>query len=127
MQLKDIELSACKSKPMPKFLTLPEMCLYISLRYLYKSWHKGEIAENDAKVEKQKILGEYERYKTAYVDWCKVYSDYQDNIRKAGTLLSDIEKSEDISEIAVTACKVIGIMTGDESFIKRQERKFEKK
>ena len=123
MQLKDIELSACNNKSMPKYLTLPEMCLYISLRYLYKSWHTGEISTENAKSEKQKILGEYERFEKTYSDWCKVCSDYQDNIRKAGTMLSNIEKSKDVKDIAVLACEVIGIMTGDECFASRQKKK----
>ena len=108
---------------MPKYLTLPEMCLYISLRYLYKSWHTGVTTTENAKSEKQKILGEYERFEKAYSDWCKLCSDYQDNIRKAGTMLSDIEKSKDAKDIAVLACEVIGIMIGDESFSSRQKKK----
>ena len=123
MQLKDIEFDACNNKPMSKYLTLPEMCLYISLRYLYKSWHIGAISKENATADKHKLLAEYERYKAAYNDYLKVYGDYQDNICKAGTMLSDIEKSKDVKDIAVLACKVIGIMTGDESFAPRQMKK----
>ena len=123
MQLKNIELDACKNKPLPKFLTLPETCLYISLRYLYKSYHKGEISKENATAEKHKLLAEYERFEKAYSDWCKLCSDYQDNIRKAGTMLSDIEKSDNTEDMAVLACEVVGIMIGDENFASRQKKK----
>lgn len=123
MQIKDLELYACRNKPLPEFLTLPETCLYISLRYLYQSYHKGEISKENAKSEKRKMLGEYERFKMTYDNWLKEFGYHQGNIRRAGTLLSDIEKTKNVKDIAVLACKVIGIMIGDESFFPRQMKK----
>ena len=37
--------------------------------------------------------------------------------------MNDIEKSDNAEDIAVLACEVIGIMTGDASFSKRQKKK----
>lgn len=37
--------------------------------------------------------------------------------------MNDIEKSDNAEDIAVLACEVIGIMTGDASFSPRQKKK----
>lgn len=84
---------------------------------------KGEISKNDAKAEKQQIIGKCTEFEAAYEQWCSVYKSYQDNVRKAGTLINDIEKSDNAEDIAVLACEVIGIMTGDASFSPRQKKK----
>lgn len=69
--------------------------------------------------EKQKI--------DKYLNQCSVYKAYQDNIRKAGSLLNEIEKSENLYDIAVNACETISVMTGDESFAERQKRKIQER
>lgn len=124
MRTKEIELSAAKNIPPPKYLTMPETCFYITLRSLYRYYKKGEISKNDAKAEKQQMIGKCTEFEAAYEQWCSIYKSYQDNIRKAGTLINDIEKSDNAEDIAVLACEVIGIMTGDESFAPRQKKKF---
>lgn len=123
MRTKEIELSAAKSIPPPKYLTMPEMCFYITLRSLYWYYRKGEISKDDASKEKQKIIGKCTEFELAYQQWRSVYKSYQDNICKAGTLMNDIEKSDNSEDIAVLACEVIGIMTGDPSFVSRQKIK----
>ena len=82
--------------------------------------------KNDAKAEKQQIIGKCTEFEAAYEQWCSVYKSYQDNVRKAGTLINDIEKSDNAEDIAVLACEVIGIMTGDASFYPRQKKKIKK-
>ena len=49
MRTGEIEASAAKNKPIPKYMTIPEMCLYTSLRALYYSFRKGQIEREDAK------------------------------------------------------------------------------
>lgn len=123
MRTKEIELSAARNVPPPKHLTMSEMCFYITLRSLYRYYRKGEISKNDASKEKQQIIGKCTEFESAYKQWCSVYKSYQDNIRKAGTLINDIEKSDNAEDIAVLACEVIGIMTGEKSFAQRQKKK----
>ena len=123
MRINEIEIAAAHNKQCPKMLSAPELCLYCSFRNLYADWHKGNISKNDASIIKNKIISEYVNFKEAYDHCCEVYKSYQDNIRFAGTLLSDIEKSQDITEIAHIACEVIGLMTGDREFLKRQLKK----
>lgn len=123
MRIKEIELSAAKNIPPPKYLIAPETCLYMTLRPLYRDYKKGEISKNDAKAEKQQIICKCSEFETAYINWSNVYKAYQDNIRKAGIMLNDIEKSDNVEDIAVLACEVISIMTGDKSFCSRQKKK----
>lgn len=123
MRTREIEISAAKNISPPKYMTMPEMCFFITLRALYGDYKKGGIPKNDAKAEKQQIIGKCSEFEAAYEQWRSVYKAYQDNIRKAGTLMNDIEKSNTAEDIALLACEVIGIMTGDESFAPRQKKK----
>ena len=65
MRTKEIELSAAKNIPPPKYLTMPETCFYITLRSLYRYYKKGEISKNDAKAEKQQIIGKCTEFEVA--------------------------------------------------------------
>lgn len=123
MRIKEIELSAAKGQPLPKHPTAPEMCLYTALRALYKSYHKQEISKETAQAEKRRIIGECEHYEAEYVAWTAAAKYYQDNIRKAGTLLSQIEKSEHVRDIALLSAEAIGLMTGDDGFLKRVRKR----
>ena len=123
MRTADIELAAAKNSPLPKYMTAPEMCLYLSLRSIYSSFRKGDITKEQGTAEKSKAVADCERLDEEYQHWCDVHKAYQDGIRKADVLMSDIEKSSDTAEIAVKACEVVGILTGDENFAVRQKRK----
>lgn len=93
------------------------------LRMLYAEYKYNNLPLETAKYRKNKIYSNYKEALSAYEQHLSVYGSYQDNIRKAGTLLSDIEKTKNVKDIAVLACKVIGIMIGDESFFPRQMKK----
>ncbi|MDE5558924.1 MAG: hypothetical protein K2J32_14760, partial [Ruminococcus sp.] len=59
-------------------------------------------------------------------DYCRsVWKKYQDNIRVSEMLKTEIQKSHDIYDIAVTAVRAVGLMTHDESFIKTNTAKLE--
>ena len=125
MRIDEIELSAAKNTRLPEYLTAVEMCLYTALSALYKSYHKHDISMETAKVEKQRIISKCKQYEDERVAMIAAYKYYQDNSRRAGTLLSDIEKSTTAYDIALKACEAIGCMTGDVSFFKRQKNKME--
>lgn len=123
MRVKEIEVSAAKNQPLPDYPTIVEMCLHTALRALYQQYRNGSLEKEQAKTEKNKIISKYNLYESERINMLEVYKYHQENIRKASTLLSDIEKSENINDIAVKACEVIGCMTGDKGFLKRQEVK----
>lgn len=90
---------------------------------LYREFKGGKVSEQDAKASKAKLYADYNTAMGDYQNWITVYRAYQDNIKLAGTALSDIEKSKTAYEIAKNACDVIGVMTGDHEFCKRQMKK----
>ena len=93
------------------------------LRIIYAEYKYDNLPKEVAANRIAKIYSDYKETISAYEQWCSVYKSYQDNVRKAGTLMNDIEKSDNAEDIAVLACEVIGIMTGDASFSKRQKKK----
>lgn len=126
MRTADIELAAAKNRPLPKYVSAPEMCLYLSLRAIYSSWRRGDITKEQGTAEKNKAVSECERLGEEYQHWCDMHKAYQNSIRKADVLMSEIEKSDDTTVIAFKACEIVGILTGDASFADRQKRKIEK-
>lgn len=94
-----------------------------SLRLLYAKFKYDGLSKTEASVRKRKLLSQYNEAVSAYEGWRSAYVYYQDNLRRSGTLLSEIEKSRDVRDIALKACECIGLMTGDEEFLKRQARK----
>lgn len=125
MRIDEIERSAANNRPLPDYLTAPEMCLYESLRALYSSFRRNELSREAAKVEKQRMIGKCQQFEDDMDNALTVYKARQDNIRCGGTLLSEIEKSVDVADIAIKACEYIGLMTGDREFAARQKNKIE--
>ena len=125
MRTADIELAAAKNRPLPKYVSVPEMCLYLSLRAIYSSWRRGDITKEQGTAEKNKAVAECERFDEEYQHWCDTHKAYQNSIRKADVLMSEIEKSDDTAKIAIKACEIVGILTGDENFAVRQKRKID--
>jgi len=123
VRLKEIELSASQNRKPDIRMTMPEKCLYTLLRGLYRQYHSKQISKEDAKAEKLKIISDCTEYEKHYNEWCAMYAQYQENIRQCGQILNDIEKSKDVTEIALLACTAISLMTSDRNYIKRQERK----
>lgn len=124
MTPKDIEILAHDNRPMPEFSSLTDICLYQAFANLYNRLNLKQIVRDQAKIEKKRILKTYAETKSEYERYLSANKEYQTNIRKVGTLLSDIEKSQDIREIALKSCECIGIMTDDSDFLKRQMKKF---
>ncbi len=124
MTPKDIEILANKNRPMPQYSDFCDVSLFQAFANLYSRLNLHEVQRDQAKIEKKIILQTYARIKSENQRYIEVYKAYQENIRKAGTLLSDIEKSHDTAEIALKACECIGLMTGDKEFLIRQKCKF---
>ena len=95
------------------------------LRNLYARFKFDNLSKQSAEAEKKKLYSDYTEANEAYRHWCDTHKAYQDSIRKADVLMSDIEKSHDTADIALKACEVVGILTGDDSFASRQMRKIE--
>lgn len=96
-----------------------------SLRLLYARYKYDNLSKEEAAAKKQKLLAQYNEA-TAVINGMKTaYQYYQNNIRRAGLLLSQIEKADNLTEMVLLSAEAIGCMTGDAEFLKRQKRKIE--
>lgn len=95
------------------------------LRNLYARYKYDNLSKQSAEAEKKKLYSDYIKANEAYRHWCDTHKAYQNSIRKANVLMSEIEKSSNTAEIVVKACEIVGILTGDDSFAQRQKRKID--
>lgn len=83
LSVEEINELASKGKAMPKFESLPEMYLYETLSALYIRYRLKQITVDNAKAEKAKIIGAYERLKAEYDKYLQVYKDREKIINDA--------------------------------------------
>ena len=94
------------------------------LREFQQQVEKEQKQEENIKLQKERLEQKITEANEAYERAKVVYIEYQNAIRTAGTLTSDIEKSHSVYEIMDIACKIIGLLIGDSSFHERQLKKF---
>ena len=85
---------------------------------------KEQKHEENIRLQNERYRQQLQEANEAYERAKAVYIEYQNAIRTAGILTSDIEKSRSVYEIMDIACKIIGLLTGDSSFHGRQLQKF---
>lgn len=96
---------------------------FSELRKIYYAFKFEGLAKSDAEKQKTILLHQYQENLQEHENCLAVYHHYQDNIRQAEMLRTEIQKSHDITEIALLACKVISLMTNEPTFANLQERK----
>lgn len=114
MDTKLIE-KAAMSGEMPKLLTIPEKQLFRQLRALYTEYRAGKYTREQARIEKGVIYADFESTEKLF----SVMEEYQNNIRKAGTLRSDIDKAKTVEDKLRYCLECIEAMTGETGFAKR--------
>ncbi len=103
----------------------PEYRYFAELRKVYYAFKFEGLSQEDAQRQKKSLLIDYHKYLENF-NYCRsVWKKYQDNIRVSEMLKTEIQKSYDIHDIAVTAVQAVGLMTHDESFIKTNTAKLE--
>ena len=102
-----------------------EYMYFDQLRQIYYDFKFKELSKEDAENRKRKLLRRYNEAVAEYENFRRVYREYQDNLRRAGTIIAQINKSESIEKIAELACTVIGLILGDDSFAPRIKKKLE--
>jgi hypothetical protein len=104
----------------------PAEYMYFSeLRKIYYDFKFEGLSKEDAENRKHMLLRRYNEAAAERENFRRVYREYQDNIRRAGGLIAQIHKSQDIREIARLACTAIGLMQGDSAFAQFIEKKLE--
>ena len=114
MDTKLIEKAAMNGE-MPKLLAIPEKQLFRQLRALYTEYRAGKYTREQARIEKGVIYADFESTKKLF----SVMEEYQLNIRKAGTLRSDIDKAKTVEDKLRYALECIEAMTGETGFARR--------
>ena len=114
MDTKLIE-KAAMSGEMPKLLTIPEKQLFRQLRALYTEYRAGKYTREQARLEKGVIYADFESTEKLF----SVMEEYQLNIRKAGTLRSDIDKAGTVEDKLRYCLECIEAMTGETGFARR--------
>ena len=114
MDTKLIE-KAAMSGEMPKLLTIPEKQLFRQLRALYTEYRAGKYTREQARIEKGIIYADFESTEKLF----SVMEEYQLNIRKAGTLRSEIDKAVTAEDKLRYALECIEAMTGETGFARR--------
>ena len=106
---------AAMSGEMPRLLTIPEKQLFRQLRALYTEYRAGKYTREQARLEKGVIYADFESTEKLF----SVMEEYQLNIRKAGTLRSDIDKAKTAEDKLRYALECIEAMTGETGFSRR--------
>ena len=114
MDTKLIE-KAAMSGEMPRLLTIPEKQLFRQLRALYTEYRAGKYTREQARLEKGVIYADFESTEKLF----SVMEEYQLNIRKAGTLRSEIDKAVTVENKLRYALECIEAMTGETGFSRR--------
>lgn len=102
----------------------PEYKYFSELYWLYNDLSHKKISKEEAVKRDRVNYKEFVEYADKQLDYIHGRIIINDNIRKAGTLLSRIEKSNRVEDIALLSAEAIGLMTGDEGFLKRVQTKF---
>ena len=104
----------------------PAEYMYFSeLRKIYYAFKFEGLSKEEASRKKNILLRRYHEAVSEHEKYCEVYKEYQGNILRAGTLISEINKAKSIHEIAVLACTAIGLMQGERTFADRMKHKME--
>ena len=114
MDTKLIE-KAAMSGEMPKLLTITEKQLFRQLRALYTEYRAGKYTREQARLEKSGIYADFESTEKLF----SVMKEYQSNIRKAGTLRSEIDKAKTVEDKLRYCLECIDAMTGEKGFASR--------
>lgn len=114
MDKESIEKAAMDGE-MPRLLTIPEKQLYRQLRALYTEYRAGKYTREQARQEKGVIYADFESTNKLF----SVMEEYQLNIRKAGTLRSEIDKAVTVEDKLRFCLECIEAMTGETGFSRR--------
>ena len=86
---------------------------FSELAAVYRAYRFEGLPKEEAVRHKDKLLKDYHASVQESRRIREMYATYQDAIRRARTLTSEIEKSHSVDEIADKACMVIGLLMSD--------------
>lgn len=125
MTTDEIEMLARDRKPLPEHTTLPESCLYETMAGLWDAYRAQHLDKTQAHATKMRILRQFAEFSAAYRKYCEAFREQQDNIRKLGTLRTEIAREPDERERLRLCIQAIAVMSGDKVFLKTELERME--
>lgn len=89
------------------------------LQMIYREYRAGDIRKKDAEAEERLLLKEYQQAKQTASRSLEVYREYQANIKRLDSLRIEINKAQTVEGKLRAALEIVGIVTGDGDFAKR--------
>lgn len=122
-ELKKLERQAYDGSINVDPLPAPEYRYFDRLRRLYEKYKFDKMPREFAERMKRIAYSEYMQDIEERKRYTSMYAQYQYNIKQAGTLRSELEKSDDIYDIADKAVRIVGLLTGDTGLRERMKGK----
>ena len=126
MEFEEISKKAYLKSGIEKFWDLPTKYAYNQLEELYFKYSLGNINKESSIEQKNKIKKEYESNKIEYNKSLDIQKEYNKNRIDNYSLLTEIEKAKNKSEIFEPAFKIIANYVKDDSFVERNMQKITK-
>ena len=89
------------------------------LQMIYREYKAGDIPKEEAEVQERLLLREYQQSKQTAARSLEVYREYQANIKRLDSLRIEINKAQTVEGKLRAALEIVGIVTGDGDFMRR--------
>ena len=89
------------------------------LQMIYREYRAGDIPKSEAEAQEQLLIKEYQNAKQTASRSLEVYREYQANIKRLDSLRIEINKAQTVEGKLRAALEIVGIVTGDGDFAKR--------
>ena len=89
------------------------------LRITYLEYKFNNLPKDKAAERERLLLKEYQQAKQTEDRELKVYREYQSNIKRLDSLRIEINKASALKEKLRAALEIVGIVTGDGDFMRR--------
>ena len=89
------------------------------LQMIYREYRAGDIKKSEAEAQEQLLAKEYRHAKQTTSRSLEVYREYQTNIKRLNGLRIEINKADTLEGKLRAALEIVGIVTGDGDFAKR--------
>ncbi len=101
----------------------PAYKYFSELQAVYRAFRFEGLDRQEAERKKALLKKAYTRAVQDLHRAREVCAEYQNAVKRTELLCTEIEKAQDVREIADKACSVIALLTGEPSFCERQRRK----
>ena len=89
------------------------------LQMIYREYKAGDIPKAEAESQEQLLAKEYRNAKQTASRSLEVYREYQANIKRFDSLRIEINKADTVEGKLRAALEIVGIVTGDKDFGRR--------